>query len=286
MYLPKWTTCTAILSRLAENMNQSEFRMVPAFVALNVLLIGAPTAFAQAPPGDPSLQPRPASTLSRTTGPAIDSSTRHILDPLRPEEIERAVGAIRRERQFRESVRFVSISLNEPSKESARRALPGDASPRAAFLILLDNATGRGYEAVVDLGSGSVQRYEPLPEGVQPPIMLDEFGECEEAAKRSPAFRAAMKKRGIDDVSLTMVDAWSAGHYGNEPPEDKGKRLVRALCWHRTELHDNGYARPIDNLVVVVDLNRKEVVRIEDYGVVPLPTQAGNWTHGYIKETQ
>ena len=137
---------------------------------------------------------------------------------------------------------------------------------------------------MVDLGSGSVRRYEALPDGVQPPIMLDEFVECEEAVRRSPIFREAMKKRGIDDVSLVMVDAWSAGHYGNEPPEDRGKRLVRALCWFRTEPHDNGYARPIENIVAVVDLNRKQLIRIEDYGVVPLPPQAGNWTRAYVKE--
>ena len=65
--------------------------------------------------------------------------------------------------------------------------------------------------------------------------MLDEFVECEEAVRRSPVFREAMKKRGIEDVSLVMVDAWSAGHYGNEPAEDRGKRLVRALCWVRSE---------------------------------------------------
>ena len=64
---------------------------------------------------------------------------------------------------------------------------------------------------------------------MQPSIMLDEFSECEEAARKCPAFREAMKKRGIEDMSLVMVDAWSAGHYGDEPAEDKGKRLVRAL---------------------------------------------------------
>ena len=96
------------------------------------------------------------------------------------------------------------------------------------------------YEAVVDLGSGSVRRYDALPNGVQPPVMLDEFVECEETVKRSPAFREAMKKRGIDDVSLIMVDAWSAGHYGNEPPEDKGlcqrARTRASFCWFRCEL--------------------------------------------------
>ena len=67
-----------------------------------------------------------------------------------------------------------------------------------------------------------------------------------------------------------MVNAWSAGHYGNEPPEDKGKRLVR-ICWVRTEPRDNGYARPVENLVAVVNLNRKQLVRLEDYGALPLP---------------
>ena len=94
-------------------------------------------------------------------------------------------------------------------------------------MVLLDNATGRGYEAVVNLTRPSVARFDALPPGVQPSITLDEFTECEEAARKSPAFQAAMKKRGIDDLSLVMVDAWSAGHYGNEPAEDDGKRLVR-----------------------------------------------------------
>ena len=153
-------------------------------------------------------------------------------------------------------------------------------------MILLDSATGRGYEAVVDLTTGDVKRYDALPEGVQPPIMIDEFGECEEAVRQSPVFREAMKKRGIDDMSLVMVDAWSAGHYGNEPAEDKGKRLVRALCWVRSEPRDNGYARPIENLVAVVDLNRKQLVRLEDYGAMPLPPESGNWAREYYKETR
>ena len=177
---------------------------------------------AQAPPTDISTSSRPATQAPNAV------AFQHVLDPLRPAEIERAIASVRKNRQLSDRIRFVTISLKEPAKEIVRQARPGTESPREAFLILLDSATARGYEAVVDLRSGSVERYDALPEGVQPPIMLDEFGECEEAAKASPAFREAMKKRGIDDVSLIMVDAWSAGHYGNEPPEDKGKRLVRA----------------------------------------------------------
>jgi primary-amine oxidase len=254
-----------------------------AFLAILAFAF-VPRAFAQAPPDATITAGRPAEKSPSAVTPSITVATQHPLDPLRPAEIECAVATVRKERSLSDSVRFVTASLKEPNKNIARGAQPGGDSPREAFLILLDNASGRGYEAVVDLRSKSVKRYEALPAGTQPPIMLDEFVECEEAVKRSPAFRDAMKKRGIDNVDLIMVDAWSAGSYGNEPPEDHGKRLVRALCWHRTELHDNGYARPIENLVAVVDLNRKQLIRVEDYGAVPLATIAANWTRQYVKE--
>jgi primary-amine oxidase len=258
--------------------------VVPALFAVQSLIVAPQRAAAQEAPRDASTPSRTTDTPRSQPQPSNMSLTRHPLDPLEPREIELAVAAVRKDRQLSDTTRFVTVTLNEPPKEVVRRAKPGSPSPREALLILLDNASGRGYEAVVDLGSGSVRRYDALPDGVQPSVMLDEFVECEEAVRRAPAFREAMKKRGIDDMSLVMVDAWSAGHYGNEPPEDRGKRLVRAICWVRSEPHDNGYARPIENIVAVVDLNRKEMLRLEDYGVVPLPPQAGNWVREYVKD--
>jgi primary-amine oxidase len=257
-----------------------------AMMAVPALVLAGQHVAAQAPPPAGSGQGPSTQTSPNGVDRSMNSVKRHPLDPLEPAEIQLAIAAVRKERQLSESVRFVTVSLNEPSKAVVRRAQSGGACQREAFLILLDNASGRAYESIVDLGSGSVRRYGALPEGTQPPIMLDEFLECEEAVKRAPAFREAMKKRGIDDVSNIMVDAWSAGHYGNEPAEDKGKRLVRALCWIRTEPHDNGYARPIENIVAIVDLNRKQLVRVEDYGVVRLPPEAGNWTREYVKESR
>ncbi len=81
-----------------------------------------------------------------------------------------------------------------------------------------------------------------------------------------------------------MVEPWSAGNYGTEPAEDKGRRLMRALCFVRSEAKDNGYARPLDGVVAVVDLNKMEVLRVEDYGVVPLPPEAGNWAREYVRK--
>ncbi len=245
-------------------------------MAIVVWLIGAAATNAQSKP-----------VAADASASSVETSrTQHPLDPLSGEEIRSAVATVRKERKLPPSMRFVTVTVKEPPKDAVLHPQSAVKVPREAFLILLDNATGKGYEAVVDLRGAKVVRYEPLPNGVQPPIMLDEFAECEEAIKRSPEFRSALKKRGVEALDRVMVDAWSAGHYGNEPAEDRGKRLSRALCWVRSEPGDNGYARPVEGIVAVVDLNRKEVLRVEDYGVVPLPPEAGNWARAYVKTTR
>ena len=205
----------------------------------------------------------------------------HPLTPLTPEEISAAVAIIRQEKSLESSFRFATVTLNEPAKATVLSFQPGYEIEREAFVILLDNATAKTYEAVVSLGSGTLKSWEHIP-GVQPSIMLDEFVECEAAVKASQEFRDAIAKRGITDPDLVMVDPWSAGNYGIA--EEEGVRLSRALCWGKANPTDNGYARPIEGVIPVVDLNKMEVIRVEDYGVVPLPPKDGNYTPEYVKD--
>src|SRR5579872_1572515 len=199
----------------------------------------------------------------------------HPLEPLTAEEITAAVHIVRTERNLHERVRFASITLHEPPKEAVLNFKQGDPVTRAAFIILLDNRDGATYEAIVSITEGKVTSWRHIP-GVQPSIMLDEFFECEQAVKASPEFQEALRKRGITNVDLVMVDPWSAGHYENG--EQKPQRLSRALSWVRSDPNDNGYAHPIEGVIAVVDLNKMEVVQVEDYGVVPLPPTDGNYT--------
>lgn len=224
--------------------------------------------------------PKPAGTAASEKTPGRS----HPLDPLSADEIVRAVAIVRKARQVDDSWRFVTVTLAEPPKGPPNTVVPGGNVPRHAFMVLIDRVKGRAYEAVVNVAAGELDRFEALPAGIQPAITLDEFAECEEAIKKSPEFLAALKKRGASDVQLVMVDPWSAGTYGTELAADAGKRLSRALAWVRTEANDNGYARPLDGVIAVVDLNKMEVVRVEDYGVIPLPPEAGNWYRSYQKE--
>ena len=172
------------------------------------------------------------------------------------------------------------MTIKEPEKQTVLSFRLGDPIARAVFMILLDNATAITYEAVVSLNERRLVAWDAIP-GVQPPIMLDEFVACEAAGKACPEFQRAIAKRGITTPDLVMVDPWSAGHYGIA--DEVGVRLSRALCWVKANPTDNGYAHPIEGVIPVVDLNKMEVIRVEDYGVVPLPPEDGNYIPEYVK---
>ena len=129
----------------------------------------------------------------------------HPLEPLTSEEITAAVRIVRAERNLHERVRFASVTLHEPPKEVVLNFKQGDPITRAAFIILLDNTDGATYEAIISVTEGKVILWRHIP-GAQPSIMLDEFFECEQAVKASPEFQAALRKRGITNFDLLMVD--------------------------------------------------------------------------------
>jgi primary-amine oxidase len=207
--------------------------------------------------------------------PESPTSTAHPLDSLSAAEIAEAVSIVRSGRTLGPRTRFVSVSLREPTRQELRRYREGVTLERRAEIVLLDNDTGLTSEAVVSLSQGRIVTWRDVS-GVQPAVMLDEFYECGLMVKANPEWQAAVMKRGVTDFDLCMVDPWSNGNYGN--PEDSQSRLVRALTWVRTSPLDNGYARPIENMITVVDLNAMRVVRVEDGEVVPLPPTDANYT--------
>ncbi len=199
--------------------------------------------------------------LSRPETQAATDTVRHPLEPLSAAEIAAAVAVVRESGRLGNRARFASITLHEPPKEAVLHFRAGEAIAREAFIILLDNATNAVYEVVVSLSARAIVRWEHIP-NVQPHIMYDEFVECEAACKADPAFRAALATRGVTEMDRVMVEPWSAGDYGDA--DDTGMRLVRALMFVRAAPRDNGYARPVEGLVAVVDLNAMRIVRLED----------------------
>jgi primary-amine oxidase len=204
---------------------------------------------------------------------------KHPLEPLSPSEVQQAVELLRTLPGFTPKVRIISITLKEPSK-SAVAAWPAVAvSERRATAVLMNNEINRASTVLLDLAFNRIMHVQLAPVGAQPTLSTDEQIECEQAVLASEDFRAALECHyGITDTSLVMVDIWSAGHYDQDDDRDTGQRLTRPLCFLRLDPTDNGYARPIEGIRPVVDLNSMKVVRIEEYGKWPLPPESCNYS--------
>jgi len=200
----------------------------------------------------------------------------HPLEPLNAAEIAKTVDLLKALPAFTPTTRVISIILREPEKTFVYE-WPSAATPdREADAVLFDNGLNTAYEVALNLTRGVVIAQATAPAGSQPTLSADEQVECEQAVLASEEFRAALERQyGITDTSLVMVDIWSAGNYGSE--EDRSRRLTRPLCFLRSDATDNGYARPIEGIRPVVDLNLMQVIRVEEYGHWPLPNEAGNY---------
>jgi len=197
---------------------------------------------------------------------AVVQAAAHPLEPLSPAEIAAAARIVRAEHDLGAGMRFETIVLREPD---------GHGAERQAFVSTYDIATGKLFEAIVSLADGTVERWTPRP-GAMPRIAPDEFLLAEAVAKRDPRFIAALAKRGITDLSLVCSDPWSCGVFGH--PDEEGRRLIQTITWVRNRPFDNHYAHPVEGLSALVDINRGEVLRIDDFGETPVPRTEANYS--------
>lgn len=199
----------------------------------------------------------------------------HPLAPLTASEIERAVQILKDKKDITTSTRFVSVVLKEPLKQEIRSFSKGDPIERVALFTLFDNGLNACYEATVNLELAELISWEHVPDA-QPSYTADEMEEIEEAVRESGEFKALMQKYyGVTDMRLVCVDIWGIGNYGEG--EERGPRLARPLCFLKTDPSANQYAKPIEGLRPVVDVNQMKVVKVEDYGYWPLPPNAGEY---------
>jgi primary-amine oxidase len=209
------------------------------------------------------------------SAPAPVATSTHPLAPLSAEEIAAAAEILKAERDLGPSVRFVFVLLHEPPKDVVRAWSPGDPTAREAFVLLRDREGSGVIEAVVSLTDERVLSYEQR-DGVQAPMTFEEFMACEDVVRSDPAWQEAMRRRGVEDFSLAMIDPWASSY--TCPEDDPGRRrIARPLTWLRAAPGEHGYARPIEGLICVVDLDLMQVVELTDHGVVSLPPKAGNY---------
>ncbi|KAL0289445.1 UNVERIFIED_CONTAM: Primary amine oxidase [Sesamum calycinum] len=234
------------------------------------------------------------------------AQTKHPLDPLSGTEISVAVATVRAAGatpEVRDSMRFIEVVLLEPEKHVVALAdayffppfqpsllprakggpeIPSKLPPRRARLVVYNKRSNETSVWIVELAEvhattrgghhrGKVISSTVVPD-VQPPMDAAEYAECEAIVKDYPPFIEAMKRRGIDDMDLVMVDPWCVGYHSEA--DAPSRRLAKPLIFCRTESDcplENGYARPVEGIHVLVDMQNMVVIEFEDRKLVPLP---------------
>jgi primary-amine oxidase len=194
------------------------------------------------------------------------SPTGHPLDPLDEEEVRAVVRILRAEKRVDDASRFYSLVLHEPPKSEVLAFQPGTPFRREAIVVVFERQTNQTFEAIVDLRAGVVASWQER-RGVQPHLMREDFQIASTIVNADPAWRAALLKRGITDSENVEVDGWAAGWYGIA--KEAGIRVLRGIPFYRGQ-GINQYSRPIEGLIVHIDLTNRRILRISDRQVVPV----------------
>jgi primary-amine oxidase len=198
----------------------------------------------------------------------------HPLAPLTVDEIRAVVAGVRAAPGFGEGLLFETIELREPAKADVRAWTPGEPIARQARASVFRVPDGKLWRLVVSLPGGEIVSRREVP-GARPMIQLEQFMMIEDVVRADPRFVAACARRGIEDVTKVCVDPWSAGSLGRA--DEEGRHLAHTFCWLRLRENENFYAHPIEGLNAVVDILRGEVLRVDDYGVAPIPMAESNY---------
>lgn len=198
----------------------------------------------------------------------------HPLARLTPEEIQQNRDIVLAGGFDEAATAFTLVNLIEPPKSAV---LAGAATGRRVGNVLMDRGTGEVTEVVTDLTAGEIVSRRTIDvhtEG-QPPLIDEDHARVEQVLLHDPGWGAAMRRRGVEDLSLVRIDALSAGCFGFA--DEEGRRIVRALGFLQLDPDDNAWAHPIDGVVAYVDTITGEVLKVIDDRHFDVPRTRDNF---------
>jgi primary-amine oxidase len=218
----------------------------------------------------------------------------HPLEPLSAEEHEAAYTIVREHLAVRfgtpaGALLFPFIALQEPPKAVVKGWTGGGDFPRAATVHALHAPSNRTWVITVDLRAEAVTSLQLVPPGSQPAVTATEYVVAEELVRAYEPWLAAMQARGLDPDDV-YVDVWAPGDQELPGavmatlPHGGQTRFLRALAFLRgapVEEYDpenpqNPYVRPVEGVVVTLDMNQLRVVHMTDTVLRPVSRESGN----------
>ena len=120
---------------------------------------------------------------------------------------------------------------------------------------------------IVEIDRHKVVSWKQIP-GVQPGVLIEEWTLAQKIVQSNPEWQAAVKKRGITEFEKVVCIPLTAGYFGLA--EEEGRRLFKVVSFDGRNTN-NFWGRPIEGITAVVDVEKGEVIKLIDTGMVPLP---------------
>ncbi|TQV77796.1 tyramine oxidase [Denitrobaculum tricleocarpae] len=200
----------------------------------------------------------------------------HPLDGLSAQEIARVSEIMRAQGLADAQTLYPLIELIEPPKAEVLAWPEGEAPDRRARVHY---SSALGFQsAIVNITDSFVDEHGPA--AGQPMVLFAEFISAMEAALGHPEMRAGLEKRGLTPDEVFCLPL-TAGNFFTE--EYQGTRLMKVPCY-LNPTGSNFYAKPIEGLFAVVDLNKGEALRVVDEGAIPLPQDPWGYTEEEVAE--
>lgn len=224
--------------------------------------------------------------LSVTMAGAAAPSFPHPLDPLSAAEITAVRTAVLASPLVpARPLHFHYVGLDEPDKPDVLAYAYGTAGsssrsrpllPRHALVIA--RAGGQSHELrvdVTDASSPSVLSHAVHRCAGFPTLTPEEQLAVQALAPAYPPFAESVRRRGVrmDDVVCSVLPA---GWFGapTSSASSAARRLAKMQCFVAGETA-NYYARPIEGVTMVVDLERVAIVGFTDRVAYPVPKAEG-----------
>ena len=205
----------------------------------------------------------------------------HPMDPLAADEFLAAANLLLQGRAAQPGAVFQSIELREPPKHEVLDARRGAATAnRMATVFYRQNK--KSYKTIINLSAGTFTPpvLIPVSDG-QLGLTITEVSDFS-FAFQDPSFLNALALRGIrgaQQLQKVFITPLTPGSFGL--PEE-ARRIVKAQMYFTEGGGINLYARPIEGLQAVIDLDERRIVKLIDTGVVPIPAATHNFDEASV----
>jgi primary-amine oxidase len=201
------------------------------------------------------------------------ASLYHPLDPLNPNEIDRIRLIIQNSSLGNlPNLTFHFVDLEEPEKGDVLKWLSSSEQnksipPRHAKVVI--RVRRETHELIVDLATGTITSDRLYSGHGYPPLAFIELFRASKLPLRYPKFIESIMKRGLNLSQVSCVP-FTVGWYG----QNVTKRALRIACFYRGG-SVNVFARPIEGVSMLVDVDSMQITMYTDRFKAPLPKAEG-----------